>query len=238
MTAVGLTETVAANSPEKKLSICSFTCFVGVCLSDQSKEGRGNLTVLKGAHHGVQEFFRWQAQQGGTLGPEGPGWDRVMFNERTGKWVAAPSGAIAYAMAHDARLREGAFEAPDGQLHPRPTQVKMRPGDAVFVMHALPHSGSLNSWEQPRQNIYFRLVNERRMAAFRDNPVTGRSDHMIRGWDGEFLEPKEGLPHSALYESSMASLLDHWSEWEGMVAVVAEGRRRKEATAGAQAAKL
>ena len=95
------------------------------------------------------------------------------------------------------------------------------PGDAVFVLHATPHSGTLNGWTEPRQNIYFRLVHKARTAAFAENTVTGRSDHMVRGWDGEFLAARPGLPHAALYESTVASLLDHWREWDGMRGIVA-----------------
>ena len=102
----------------------------------------------------------------------------------------------------------------------------MDPGDAVLVMHATPHSGSHNSWHLPRCNIYFRLVHEKRMANHKNKAVTGRSDHMIRGWDGEFLEPEDGLPPSAVYESTVASLLDPWTEWDGMTDTVAAGRAR------------
>jgi hypothetical protein len=55
-----------------------------------------------------------------------------------------------------------------------------------------------------------------RTAAFAENTVAGCSDHMVRGWDGEFLAARPGLPHAALYESTVASLLDHWREWGGM----------------------
>ena len=178
----------------------------------------------------MQNFFRWQHAQGGTLGPEGPAWPRVVQDPKTGKWAAGPSGAIQYALKHDPRLAVGAEER-GGVLVPQPTQVLMEPGDAVFVMHATPHSGSHNSWTEPRCNIYFRLVHERRMAAHREKHVSGRSDHMVRGWDGEFLEAEDGLPPEAVYESTIASLLDHWSEWDGMAAAVAEGKARMQAEA-------
>jgi hypothetical protein len=56
-----------------------------------------------------------------------------------------------------------------------PTQVLMEPGDAVFVMHATPQSGSHNSYVMPRCNIYFRLVHEKRMRdhKLKNKTVTG-----------------------------------------------------------------
>jgi hypothetical protein len=71
--------------PARTLAVCSFTVFVGVALSDQTAPGRGNLAVLRGAHHAVQAFFRMQRAKGGPLGPEGPGWPRVERDEESGE---------------------------------------------------------------------------------------------------------------------------------------------------------
>ena len=56
--------------------------------------------------------------------------------------------------------------------------------------------------------------------------MTGRSDHMVRGWNGEFLEAEDGLPPDAVYETTRMSLLDHWSEWDGMIETVKEGQAK------------
>ena len=84
----------------------------------------------------MQNFFRWQHAQGGTLGPEGPAWPRVVQDPKTGKWAAGPSGAIQYALKHDPRLAVGAEER-GGVLVPQPTQVLMEPCCADVALQAL-----------------------------------------------------------------------------------------------------
>ena len=211
--------------PAKTISLCSFSVFIGICLSDQSEPDRGNLVVLKGAHHHCQEFFREQDRQGGPIGPDGPGWPRVMRNPENGQWDYAPNAAIQYAIKQSPELLAAATK--QGTIYvPEPHQVLMEPGDAVFVMHAVPHGGSYNSWTEPRMNIYFRLVHEKRMINHKEKHVTGRSDHMVRGWNGEFLEAKDGLAPDAVYETTRMSLLDHWSEWDGMIETVKEGQAK------------
>ena len=49
------------------MNITNFTALVGVALSDQRREGVGNLGLLKGAHLKMGEFFRWQQEGGGPL---------------------------------------------------------------------------------------------------------------------------------------------------------------------------
>jgi hypothetical protein len=51
-------------NPEFNANIQNFTALVGVALTDQRKEGVGNLGVLKGAHHAMEEFFQEQAAAG------------------------------------------------------------------------------------------------------------------------------------------------------------------------------
>ncbi len=65
--------------PEMTLALGSFTAFVFVCLNDQTEEGRGQTSLLKGAHHEMEKFFRWQYETNGHLGPEGPGWPRINY---------------------------------------------------------------------------------------------------------------------------------------------------------------
>ena len=47
----------------------NFTCLVGISLTDQTTEGMGNVGVLRGAHHSMEEFFRMQDDAGGPMGP-------------------------------------------------------------------------------------------------------------------------------------------------------------------------
>ena len=71
------TNSVPKYNPEHRANIRNFTVLIGVALSDQRTEGVGNLGLLKGAHHAIEEFFRWQRDAGGPLGPDGPGWPRI-----------------------------------------------------------------------------------------------------------------------------------------------------------------
>ena len=66
--------------PEKTLSLGSFTALIFVCLSPQTEEGWGQTAVLPGAHHKTEEFFRWQRNQTGQIGPEGPDWPRLDYH--------------------------------------------------------------------------------------------------------------------------------------------------------------
>ena len=51
----------------------------------------------------------------------------------------------------------------DGRLWARPTMMKLKPGDAVLVLHSVPHCASLNDLgADPRIMIYFRLTPQAR----------------------------------------------------------------------------
>ena len=65
--------------PDMTLGLGSFTAFVFVCLNDQTVEGRGQTALLRGAHHAVEEFFRFQRDTNNHLGVEGPGWPRLDY---------------------------------------------------------------------------------------------------------------------------------------------------------------
>jgi len=196
--------------PACRLSLGSFTAFVGVCLNDQSEFGRGNLAVLRGAHHAVQDFFRMQRDPGGVVGPEGAGWPRLK---------PVGDGHVAINHLPDAireLFQEGAKHTPDGSMWPRPTPILMEEGDAVITLHAIPHCGTRNELgAEPRMNVYFRLRRERPGGA----RVAGDSDHPDRGWNGEFLDYPEGYDP---WQVAIDKLCDHWSEWDGMADVVAE----------------
>lgn len=214
-TVIGRNMTPLFQDPECRLSIGSFTCFVGVALNDQTEFGRGNLAVLRGAHHAVEAFFRWQREQGGPIGPEGPGWPRLV-----------PMGEDGVGMNYlpqtvRDQYSKGAEYTPDGAMWPQPTPVLLDEGDAVLTVHAIPHCGTRNyEGAEPRMNVYFRLRRERPGGA----RVLGDSDHPDRGWKGNFLDYPEGYDP---WQVAIDALCDHWSEWDGMADIVADERATK-----------
>ena len=134
------------------MNITNFTALVGVALSDQRKEGVGNLGLLKGAHLKMGEFFRWQDAQGGPLGPDGPGWPREHFEAPNGHGLRHYPDQLRDAYKRSAEV------TPDGRLWPKPTLMKLAPGDAVIVHFATPHSASRVDGPDPRHMIYFRVM--------------------------------------------------------------------------------
>ena len=146
--------------PEHNTNISCFTALVAVALSDQRLEGVGNLGLLKGGHHKMEAFFRWQRDQGGPLGPEGPGWPRI--DEK------APNkhGLVHYPDEVKKAYKRTACIADTGQIWPKPTFMKVRPGDAIIVHYATPHSASRVLGADPRLMVYFRTVAESRPEEF------------------------------------------------------------------------
>ena len=193
--------------PECRLSIGSFTAFVGVALNDQTTFGSGNLCLLKGAHEHVEAFFRKQREAGGVIGPEGPGWPRL---------APVGNGSVEMVpMPEEIRdlFMEEALTTKDGKVWLKPTPILLNEGDAVIALHACPHGASRNHSADPRMNVYFRLRRKRTGRA----RVRGDSDHPDRGWNGEFLKYPEGFNP---WQSSIDAMCDHWSEWDGMQAVL------------------
>ena len=198
--------------PEMKLGMGSFTAFVFVCLNDQTQPGCGQTSVIKGAHHKTQEFFRWQAEQGDRMGPEGPGWPRLNHD------VPNRCGLVYLPQqVRDHFIDDTSESTPDGVKWPRPTQVLMEPGDVCITLFHIPHSGSRNeNGTESRKNIIFRIRNKSRQPI---HVVNGVSDHPDRGQMGEWLEYEEG---NNPWERSKHHLCNMWEEWEGMQDVVAE----------------
>lgn len=149
--------------PEQNVNIASFTALVGVALSDQTVAGVGNLRLLKGGHLEMQKFFRWQRDQGGPLGPDGPGWDRIDTRAPNGAGLRHYPDALREAFRADAAI--GA----DGAIWPKPTLLEMAPGDAAIVMHATPHSATRVEGPDPRLMAYFRITTARRGEGQRAN---------------------------------------------------------------------
>ncbi|MDA0790540.1 MAG: phytanoyl-CoA dioxygenase family protein [Proteobacteria bacterium] len=150
------TNGVRREYPDYGTNITNFTALVGIALSDQRVEGVGNLGLLKGAHHRIGEFFRYQRAQGGPLGPDGPGWPREHLEAPNGH------GLRHYPDAVRAAFKRGAATTEDGHCWPRPTLVKLAPGDAVIVHFNTPHSATRVDGPDPRLMVYFRTSPKRR----------------------------------------------------------------------------
>lgn len=196
--------------PEMTLGLGSFTAFVFVCLNDQTVEGRGQTCLLKGAHHEMEKFFRWQRSINDCIGIEGPGWPRYNYD--------APNGCGHIYLPQEIRdkfIDETSESTPDGKKWPRPTQILMDKGDACIAMYHIPHSGTRNELgTESRKNIIFRLRNKKRQP---NKLVNGISDHPDRGQRGEWLEYEEG---NNPWERSKDAMCNMWDEWEGMNEVV------------------
>ncbi|MXY55580.1 MAG: hypothetical protein F4029_06035 [Gammaproteobacteria bacterium] len=138
--------------PDLGTNITSFAALVAVSLSDQTAEGAGNLGVLKRAHHEIERFFRYQRDAGGPLGPDGPNWKRIDHDAPNG------CGLRHYPDAVRAAFAKGAAKTPDGKLWPRPTLLRLAPGDAAIVLHAVPHSATRVTRNEPRLMVFFRVT--------------------------------------------------------------------------------
>ena len=200
--------------PEMTLGMGSFTAFVFVCLSDQTREGCGQTALLRGAHHVTEKFLRWQRASNGCMGPEGPGWPRLNHD--------APNRCGLVYLPEAVReqfIDETSETTPDGKRWPRPTQVLMEPGDVCITLYHMAHSGTRNEHgTETRMNIIFRIRNKKRQP---DKVVNGISDHPDRGQRGEWLEYEDG---NDPWERSKDALCDMWDEWEGMRQVVAAAK--------------
>ncbi len=198
-------------NPERTISLGSYTALVGICLNDQTKPGGGQLGVMRGMHEVAEEAFRRQRDAGGVIGPEGPGWPRIVATEDGGTMF---NGIPDLVRERGMRAAEGI--APTEQWPwPELTPVLMEPGDAVVALHSLPHTPTPNMSSDARMNVYFRLRRWRE-----DNPHEntrrlghGVSDHLDRGYYGQWLEYPDSYDP---WKTSVDFMCDHWSEWDGM----------------------
>ncbi len=192
--------------PEMTLGLGSFTAFVFVCLNDQTVEGRGQTSLLKGSHHEVERFFRWQRDTNNRIGVEGPGWPRLNHDAPNRCGLVYLPEAV-----RDKFLDADSESTPDGKKWPRPTQILMEPGDACIAMYQIPHSGTRNELgTESRKSIIFRLRNKSRQP---DKMVNGITDHPDRGQRGEWLEYEPG---NNPWERSKYAMCNMWHEWHGM----------------------
>lgn len=207
--AIGRNMTPFFQDPDCTLSCGSFTAFAGVALNDQPEFGYGNFAVIKSGHHEVEKFFQWQRDQGGVMGPEGPGWPRLsrIGNENVG-------------LTHLPEMVMEKFPGTEafGRVWPEATPLILEEGDAMMAVHCIPHCGTRNDiGPDPRINVYFRIRRDRNDGT----RVRGDSDHPDRHWNGDFREYAEG--HDP-WQVSKDALCDIWSQWDGMQDIVAEER--------------
>lgn len=147
--------------PDLGANVMGFTALVAVALSDQTREGVGNLGLLKGAHHHMERFFRRQRAAGGPLGPDGPFWPRMDAEAPNGGGLRHYPDEVREAFA------DGAEQTPDGKRWPKPTLLRMAPGDAAIVLHAVPHCATRVEGAEPRMMAYFRITSAARAEANR-----------------------------------------------------------------------
>jgi len=198
--------------PDMTLALGSFTAFLFVCLNDQTRPGCGQTSLLKGGHHVSEQFFRWQREVNGHLGPEGPGWERLNYEAPNRCGMKYLPDAI-----HQAFIDDQSETTPDGRAWPKPVQVLMEPGDACIAMFHIPHSGSRNELgTESRKNMIFRIRNKKRQPGV---VCTGISDHPDREWEGGWIDYEEG---NNPWERSKHALCNMWDEWQGMQDVVAQ----------------
>lgn len=192
--------------PEMTLGLGSFTSFVFVSLSDQSREGCGQTALVPRSHLAVERFFQWQRSQGDRLGPEGPGWPRLNHD--------VPNRCGLFYMPDSVREELSdptCATTPDGKRWPKPIYAMLMPGDVCIATWHILHSATRNELgSESRKNIIFRIRNKSRQP---DKVATAGSDHPDRGWRGEFLEYEPG---NNPWERSKDAMCNMWAEWEGM----------------------
>ena len=113
---------------------------------------RQKQSLLKGAHHEIERFFRYQRDAGGPLGPDGPNWGRIDHDAPNGGGLRHYPDAVRMAFT------AGAGRTPDGKLWPKPTLLLLAPGDAAIVLHAVPHSATRVARTEPRLMVFFRIT--------------------------------------------------------------------------------
>ena len=214
---VGVNTDPLFQDPEMTNAVGSFTTFCIIPLNEQLDAGCGQTAVVPGGHHVLEQFFRWQLNVSGKIGPEGPGWPRFDYEVPNG------IGHVYLPDAVQEKLIELTGERPecssDGRPWPKPTPINMGPGDAAITIFQMPHTGTRNQFgTESRKNMIYRIRNKSRQP---HHMVTGVSDHPDRGHWGEWLDYEEG---NDPWERSKTALTQMWNEWEGMKEVVSKER--------------
>ena len=136
---------------ELNCNIFNFSALVGIPLSDQIKDGDGNVGVLKGAHHKMENFFKMQFKAGGPIGPDGPGWQRENTSAPNGH------GLNHYPDSVRESFKRNAVRTSDGRLWPKPTLIQAKQADAILIHFTLPHSATRVVGPDPRMMLYYRI---------------------------------------------------------------------------------
>ena len=216
--------------PEKRLTLGSFTAFVGIAFSDQTHIDSGLLGVRRGFHHDIEQFFRMQRAEGGPIGYEGPGWPRV---EPKSVKHGTPHMGMPAPLLQPPQSRHGGFVNVKGWRDSRNnpytwlTPVPLEEGDAVVAMHGLPHAGTANHSPQTRFSAYYRVRRFRPNNPFEGDPrwMHGTRDQNDRlgdanavSFDYDTYDP---------YQMTIDQLCDTWSEWHGMQETVKKERAKQ-----------
>jgi hypothetical protein len=236
---IGVNGGMMFQDPDLSLTTGSFTLFAVACLNDQSEVGRGQFSVLRGCHHAMEKFYQMQIEEGGIVGPEGPGWPRIS--------PMVPVAVREHFLDDNAQpARDEAGGVTKGELFPQPTQCVMEEGDVAITMHAIPHSGSRNEGTEPRLNMIWRIRSKLRQPNFYHDGMTDHPDrngnasvqpHMnIKGYNGEWMEFEQeeeepfypGEVGNDPFDRSKYALSHIWQEWPGMAGIVAEMKAKED----------
>ena len=170
--------------PGTGINLTNFTALLGIPLSDQVRQGVGNLGLLRGAHHHIQDFFKFQDEQGGPMGPDGPCWERIHAEAPNGCGLRHYPDQVRDQFAESATFTE------DGRSWPKPDLIEIELGDAVLTLYAVPHGATRCEASDPRAMVYFRLTNSCRPDRFKSNFAAGLCDNWLE-WKGIRNEASE-----------------------------------------------
>lgn len=215
---------------ERTLTIGDFTAFVGIAFSDQTELGAGQLGVRKAFHHDMEQFFRMQRDAGGPIGYEGPGWPRV---EPASVESGSPRMGMPAPLLQPPQPRHGGLVNLAGWRDSRNkpyswiTPVVLEEGDAVVVLHGLPHAGTANHSRHTRYAAFYRVRRFRDNNPFEGDPrwMHGTRDHNDRLADASAVSFDYASYNP--FKMTIDHLCDMWSEWDGMQETVRNEREKQ-----------
>jgi len=113
--------------PEMTSGLGDLTAFFFVCHNDQTRKDCGQTSLLPGAHHEVEKFFRQQYETSGHVGTEGPGWPKLNHDvpNRCGQIYLSDAVTVKF-------LDETSECTSDRKKRPRPTPILMEPVSACI----------------------------------------------------------------------------------------------------------
>ena len=197
--------------------------FLFVALSDQSELGCAQTHMLRRGHIALEEFFNWQLEQFGSIGPPlssgSEGWtlpgDRHF---RRGPSTEIPTVVKRYFAR---AAGESSVIAEEGDRVPRATPLLLRPGDAAISTFHQPHCGSPNDRGADRQQMISRFIPDVLENIKCGNPNT--DPQWAPRHDGSWfpVSPDE-------CSDWRAHLTDCWHGWAGMREVATRERPKTE----------